>query len=139
MLMCTFLEADDVKKYLKEHRAGQSDRNLPIPLGKSVEQAERELILRALLDIKGGLIDLKNILTDHIQNAEAAQAAVTEPPATQAQAEPATLSLAMMEQRMIEEALERYNGNRRVAARALKISERTLYRKIKEYGLEGKQ
>ena len=49
--------------------------------------------------------------------------------------EPANLSLEMMERRLIEEALERYNGNRRVAARALKISERTLYRKIKEYGL----
>ena len=35
---------------------------------------------------------------------------------------------------MIAEALERFKGNRRVAARALNISERTLYRKIKEYG-----
>lgn len=132
-----FLEAEDVKKYLKEYRvAGQSERNLPIPLGKSVEQAERELILRALLDIKGGLLELKSILTEHIQNAEAAQAYASEPPATQSQAEPANLSLDMMERKMIEEALERYNGNRRVAARALKISERTLYRKIKEYGLD---
>ena len=39
---------------------------------------------------------------------------------------------------MIAEALDRYKGNRRVAARALHISERTLYRKIKEYGLEAK-
>jgi len=41
-----------------------------------------------------------------------------------------------MERRMIVTALERFQGNRRLAARALKISERTLYRKIKEYGLE---
>lgn len=33
-------------------------------------------------------------------------------------------------------ALERYDGRRRDAARALDISERTLYRKIKEYGIE---
>jgi DNA-binding NtrC family response regulator len=132
-----FLEAEDVRKYLKEYRAaGQSDRNLPIPLGKSVEQAERELILRALLDIKGGMLELKSILTEHIQNAEASHAYLTDPPSTQA--EPASLSLDMMERKLIEEALERYNGNRRVAARALKISERTLYRKIKEYGLEEK-
>ncbi len=134
-----FLEAEDVKKYLKEYRAaGQSERNLPIPLGKSVEQAERELILRALLAIKGGLVELKNILMEHIQNAESAHTVITEPPATQGGAEQATLSLEVMERRMIEEALERYNGNRRVAARALKISERTLYRKIKEYGLDAK-
>ena len=37
--------------------------------------------------------------------------------------------------RAIESALERHEGNRRLAARDLNISERTLYRKIKEYGL----
>jgi len=37
---------------------------------------------------------------------------------------------------MIIQALERYTGNRRLAAKALNISERTLYRKIKEYGLD---
>jgi DNA-binding NtrC family response regulator len=40
---------------------------------------------------------------------------------------------------MIQAALERFNWNKRLAARALKISERTLYRKIKEYGLERKR
>jgi len=47
----------------------------------------------------------------------------------------ADLSLQEMEKRLITEALERFKGNRRVAARALNISERTLYRKIKEYGV----
>jgi DNA-binding NtrC family response regulator len=133
-----YLEADDVKKYLKEYRSGQQERNLPIPLGKSVEQAERELILRALLDIKGGMLELKSMLLDHVQNAENGRQYVPEPVPTTTSVEPANLSLDMMERRLIEEALERYHGNRRVAARALKISERTLYRKIKEYGLEGK-
>jgi transcriptional regulator with PAS, ATPase and Fis domain len=40
-----------------------------------------------------------------------------------------------MERKMIQTALERHEGNRRLAARDLNISERTLYRKIKEYGL----
>ena len=35
----------------------------------------------------------------------------------------------------IRRALERHKGNRKYAARELQISERTLYRKIKEYGL----
>ena len=35
---------------------------------------------------------------------------------------------------MIVGSLQKYEGNRRLAAQALKISERTLYRKIKEYG-----
>ena len=48
-----------------------------------------------------------------------------------------SLSLEEVEKNMIIKALERHNGKRRNAAKDLKISERTLYRKIKEYGLEG--
>ncbi len=48
---------------------------------------------------------------------------------------PENLSLEEMERRMIETSLKKYHGNRRLAAEELKISERTLYRKIKEYGL----
>ena len=46
------------------------------------------------------------------------------------------LSLDDVEKEMIKKALERHNGKRKNAANDLKISERTLYRKIKEYGLE---
>ena len=47
-----------------------------------------------------------------------------------------TLSLDEVEKEMIRKALERHHGRRKNAAMDLKISERTLYRKIKEYGLE---
>lgn len=47
-----------------------------------------------------------------------------------------TLSLDEVEKEMIRKALERHHGKRKNAAKDLKISERTLYRKIKEYGLE---
>ena len=46
------------------------------------------------------------------------------------------LSLDEVEKEMIRKALERHHGRRKNAAKDLKISERTLYRKIKEYGLE---
>ena len=46
------------------------------------------------------------------------------------------LSLEEVEREMIIKALERNHGKRRNAAQDLKISERTLYRKIKEYDLE---
>jgi DNA-binding NtrC family response regulator len=50
--------------------------------------------------------------------------------------EPATtLNLGQLERSAIQEALNQSGGNRRRAAEALGISERTLYRKIKEYGL----
>lgn len=46
------------------------------------------------------------------------------------------MSLDDMEKKAILLALERNKGKRRNAARELNISERTLYRKIKEYGIE---
>jgi transcriptional regulator with PAS, ATPase and Fis domain len=47
-----------------------------------------------------------------------------------------SLSLADKEVEMINKALEKYKGKRKMAAQELGISERTLYRKIKEYGIE---
>ena len=46
-----------------------------------------------------------------------------------------SLSLEKKEIDMIRKALEKYNGKRKNAARELGISERTLYRKIKEYDI----
>ena len=46
------------------------------------------------------------------------------------------LSLEDVERNMIIAALARHEGRRRPAAEDLKISERTLYRKIKEYGID---
>ena len=47
-----------------------------------------------------------------------------------------SLSLDEVEKEMIRKALEKHHGNRKSAAQDLNISERTLYRKIKEYGLD---
>ncbi len=47
-----------------------------------------------------------------------------------------TRTLAEMERDMIIQALEKHNGKRRPVAKELNISERTLYRKIKEYNLD---
>jgi len=47
--------------------------------------------------------------------------------------QPTTIS--DMERKMIKDTLENFSGSRRKTARALQISERTLYRKINEYGL----
>lgn len=47
-----------------------------------------------------------------------------------------SLSLDEVEKEMIRKALEKHHGRRKNAAKDLNISERTLYRKIKEYGLD---
>jgi transcriptional regulator with PAS, ATPase and Fis domain len=46
-----------------------------------------------------------------------------------------TLSLQDKELELIKKSLERHNGKRKLAAQELGISERTLYRKIKQYDL----
>lgn len=50
--------------------------------------------------------------------------------------EPDSLNLRTLNKQMTEKALERNGGNRRLAAAELGISDRTLYRRIKEYGLD---
>jgi DNA-binding NtrC family response regulator len=47
-----------------------------------------------------------------------------------------SLSLGDLKRQTIVKALEKNRGRRKNAAAELGISERTLYRKIKEYGLE---
>ena len=46
-----------------------------------------------------------------------------------------SLSLQSNENELIRKALEKYHGKRKLAAKELGISERTLYRKIREYGI----
>lgn len=50
--------------------------------------------------------------------------------------EPESLNLDDLGRQMVIKALERNGGNRKKAAKELGISDRTLYRRIKQYGLE---
>jgi len=98
----------------------RSSRNLPVFLNKSPEDADRELMYRALFEIKKDLMELKDLIynrQDEIANNDE------------------ILSLADVEKNAINKALERTHGNKRMAARLLNISERTFYRKMKDYGL----
>lgn len=150
------IKAEDVKKFLRDHVDSHFDRNLPVPLHKTAEQAERELIYRALLEMKNDIMQIKSYLSGRNQPGHAESSDVRATPAEYSSygaavhpqtvgAAPETenverenISLDEMERRMITNALEKFHGNRRMAASALNISERTLYRKIKEYGLNGK-
>lgn len=51
---------------------------------------------------------------------------------------PESLNLNDLGRQMVEKALERNSGNRKKAAQELGISDRTLYRRIKQYGLDKK-
>ena len=121
--------SEDVRKYVQTQRVEMGERNLPVRSNKTVEQAERELIYRALLDLKTNIIELKDLLTQQANSS----------PGNNGHKEAVEinggLSLDEMERRMIRNSLERHRGNRRLAAKELNISERTLYRKIKDLKL----
>ncbi|MBR2291248.1 MAG: sigma 54-interacting transcriptional regulator [Prevotella sp.] len=51
------------------------------------------------------------------------------------ESEPENLNLNDLSKQMLEKALDRNNGNRKKAAQELGISDRTLYRRLKQYGL----
>jgi DNA-binding NtrC family response regulator len=46
------------------------------------------------------------------------------------------MTMSQIERAVIEAALRETRGNRRKAAKMLDIGERTLYRKLREYGIE---
>ena len=71
-----------------------------------------------------------------IQHVESAHISITAPMKSSHEYITETQSLEDMEKELIKQALIRNNGKRKKAADELKISERTLYRKIKEYDLE---
>jgi transcriptional regulator with PAS, ATPase and Fis domain len=127
-----------IRKYLKDLREEERPRHLPVFTHKTPEQAERELLYRALLEMKNDIMDIKSLLQDRpspLVHDVPAYVEANVDPETPAGAE-RVMSLDEVEKRMIIGALDRFSGNRRLASRALNISERTLYRKIKEYGLD---
>ncbi len=73
-------------------------------------------------------------INTHIHTVEDAVAEEYVEPAT----EPENLNLNDLSRQMLVKALERNNGNRSKAAQELGISDRTLYRRLKQYGLDVK-
>lgn len=134
-----------VQKYLD---VGSPEmRNLPMPVNRPTEQVEREFIYRALLDLKTEISQLRELILTRVfpprrlkawepedsivfphENGEI----IYDETPIDSRSMP---TLAEMERKLIEETLHRFDGNKRKTARSLKISERTLYRKIKEYNL----
>ncbi len=122
-------------------RAGEGERSLPVPVGKSVEQVEREFIYRALLELRNEIAELRRLIYDGLiapRGLMPWRAAHSEPVvdvAVDEHHEVPVHALRDSEREAIRKALQATNNNRRHAAKLLGISERTIYRKIKQYGL----
>ncbi|MFA3784032.1 sigma-54 interaction domain-containing protein [Melioribacteraceae bacterium 4301-Me] len=100
-------------------------RNLPVHLNRSPEALDREMIYRALIEIKKDLMELKNYATKNSSEFYSPNTNISE-----------VVPMDELEKQAILNALNFTKHNKRKAAKLLKISERTLYRKLKEYGIE---
>lgn len=111
--------------------------------------ADLQMLYRTLLQLAGDVNEMKAVLRHLLSltfdaqqpapgTASTAVAPITPTPAHNPAAAPSEddLNLAKIERKAIELALRKTQGSRRDAAKMLGISERTLYRKIDEYGLQ---
>jgi DNA-binding NtrC family response regulator len=123
-------------------------RDLPIRVGRPREEIERDLLfgrlaliekqIGALTEIVLGMKDRDPGETGFPEEAsavpgEATWAEVVDEPSDVAVK--AGTRLRDVERSLIEQTLKQVGGNRKKAARLLGIGERTLYRRMKEYGL----
>lgn len=122
-------------------------RNLPMPVNRPADKIEREFIYHALLDLKTEISQLRELIFTRLfpprrlKSWEAEEALIIphengEIVYNEFHSDSKSIAtLEDMEKKLIEDTLNRFDGNKRKAAKSLKISERTLYRKIKEYNL----
>ena len=137
-----------------------NNSNSIIPINEESDKVERELILKQLLFLRQDINEIKKYLL--MNSSSEGSMKVTNPSfflpidenlddcntsrnnldnisdaKLKAIRDEAVGEITMdeFEKEIIERCLEQFKGNRRKTANALDISERTLYRKIKEYGL----
>lgn len=157
------LDVDVLRKYIPQDRESMHLATIGGNEKHSFE-SEREILYKILYELRGNVAELKrdlNSLRKRIDengttSGQMKQAHIAyvenKYPASDihtdfADAEEITpeqdsgnmydsLNLRDISRQMIEKALERNGGNRRLAAAELGISDRTLYRRLKQYGLE---
>jgi DNA-binding NtrC family response regulator len=133
----------------------ESTQNPPLPMlmNQPPEAAERELILRQLFLLRQDVEFLKqfatqgSVVTDQMNVPIIGQEANALTPSLHIDSESeyfiqnnsiGDMSLEDLEREAIERTLKFFRNNRRATAKSLGMSERTLYRKIDQYGLERK-
>lgn len=139
---------------LRQYLPDMNMEKYPVLVKQDPEQkifnSEREILYQVLFDMKKDVNELKKLVHDimggKMQMPVSEEGTYTRPIHSVHSVQPTiqdaedvveeTLSLEDVEKEMIRKALEKHNGRRKNAAADLKISERTLYRKIKEYDLE---
>ena len=107
----------------------RENRNLPVFVHRTPEDADREMIYRALIEIKRDIMELKQVVYKNYQEIHEKDNNNSHVNVDE------VVPFDMMEKEAIRNALNYSKGNKKEAAKLLKISERTLYRKMQEYDL----
>ena len=126
---------------------------LPVVMSQPTESAERDLILRQLFLLRQDVEFLKQLASPE----NSVQSNLGSPIPTQASGDITPtlhideesehfiknssigdMTIEDLEKEAIQRTLKFFNNNRRASAKSLGMSERTLYRKIDQYGLERK-
>jgi transcriptional regulator with GAF, ATPase, and Fis domain len=122
------LTEENFKHLIPETESFENTRNLPVFTRKIPEDVDREILYRALFEIKKDILELKDLLlkqNEYYKSSDAENEKFEE-----------IYDMIMLEKNAILKALEKTHWNKRKAAKLLNISERTLYRKIKDYEIK---
>ena len=143
-----------VENQLGTFNSGSSNNPaLPVVMSQPTESAERDLILRQLFLLRQDVEFLKQLATP--ENSVQSNLGSSIPTHTSGDITPSLhideeseyfiknssigdMTVEDLEKEALERTLKFFNNNRRASAKSLGMSERTLYRKIDQYGLERK-
>ena len=157
---------ETMKKYLPDYQPVKLPAIYEKPVDEKTFNTEREILYKVLFDMKNDMNDLKRLVAeimdkrsvgeiqedhagmieklyqsaDHVEAVQPPSMHINTPESQAIQDTEEiieeSLSLEEKEIELIKKALDKHNGKRKYAAEELGISERTLYRKIKEHNLE---
>ena len=147
------IQEDMVRKYLNlDSPENIFNDSLPVPVNKDSDAIERELILKQLLFLRQDVNELKQLFatknSDGIANVQPTNSSLFVLPEKNTDKIQTLddglfkgikddvigeITMYELEKEIIERTLKNCKGNRRKTAKILDISERTLYRKLKEY------
>jgi DNA-binding NtrC family response regulator len=146
-----FLSLDIVKKYippaLPPHIVVEQPKETSLLRIETAKEAQigLEIVLRTLFELKKDVDLVKDALNELNSKIDSLNSNVMEFKPNSYQIVDASdslsfdkdnLNLEEIEKNLISFALKKFKGNRRLTAKALGISERTLYRKINQYNLD---
>ena len=137
------IDVEDLLKFIPMNEDSTQLATIPPQNGGSkTYESEREMLFKILYEMRGNVSDLRREINSLRQKIDEGGGkgyvpypAVQGYDAAQEIAEPENLNIADISRTMLEKALERNGGNRKKAAKDLGLSDRTLYRRLKEYGL----